>query len=147
MDDAGVKDPGGEGLQAFQGIGRVGEDYVELLRAQGDEVEDVVAHHGEVAKAEPAGLRRDEGGVGWGHLHAPDVACAAGNELEGYRACATEEVQHVKAVELILIAKDVEKGLAGEVRGGSRLIACRGIYGLALEGSSDNPHMVSTDLK
>ena len=62
-----------ERLEPFQRIRRVSKDDVELLPADGQEVEDVVTYHRDVAQSEPLRLGLDERGIGALHLHAIDA--------------------------------------------------------------------------
>ena len=139
--------PVGKGFQAFQGVGRIGEDDVELLPADGEEVEHVVTDHRHVRKPQALRFGLDEGGVLAHHFHAVHAGCAAGGELERNGAGPSEEVQHLEVLEFVFVVQDVEQAFAGEVRGRARLVARGRLDGLPLQASTDDPHSSTTALK
>lgn len=62
----------GNCVQAFQGIGRVGEDYVELLPAHRKEIEHVVVDGSHIGEAKACGFFADELRIVPVHLYAVD---------------------------------------------------------------------------
>ena len=135
------------GLQAFKGIRRIREDNVELLMANGKEIEDIVPYHGHIVEAQPPGLGFDEGRILPGHLNGIYPGGSTGSKLEGYGSGAAEKVKHLQVFELIFIAKDVEKTFPGEIGRRPCLVTGRWVDSLAFQASSNDPHRCSTDLK
>lgn len=134
-------------LQPLQGIRRVGEDQVELLTADREEIEDVVTDHSDIAKPQTLGLGLYERCVLADHLHTVNPGCPPGSELVCDSSSAPEKVQDLQVLELIFVVKDIEKALLGEVRGWTRLIAHRGDDVLAFESAADYSHILSTEAK
>ena len=60
MEEVLREHPVGKGFQAFQGVGRIRKDDVELLPSDGEEVEDVVPDHHDVREAQALRLGLDE---------------------------------------------------------------------------------------
>ena len=81
------------------------------------------------------------------HLHAVDARRAAGCEFETDGPGAPEKVQNLQVFEFIFVVQDIEKALPGEISGGPGRIALRQFYRFPFEGSADDSHICSTDLK
>ena len=136
-----------EGVKAFKGVGRVCEDDVELFPAEREEIEDVGAHHGDVGKAKAGRFGLDERSVLPRHLHAIDLSCASGGELEGYCPGPAEKVEDLEVGELVLVVQNVEKSFLGKIRRRPRGIPARRLDFFSLEPSPDDSHIISTALK
>ena len=136
-----------EAVQPFQGVGRICEDDIEFLVADGKEVENIGVDGRDGIQAEPGGFAADEGGVLTVHLDTVDPACAARGEFIGDGARAAEKIEYLQVLELVLVVQDVEQALAGKIGRGPRPVAHRGQDGFALEPSADDSHSTTSDLK
>ena len=134
-------------VQPVQGIGRIGKDQVELLVTDGQEIEDIVPHHGYGIQPQARSFLLDERGVLAGHLHAVHAPGPARSELEGDGTGAPEKVQHLEVLEFILVVQNVEQALLGKVRGGPGLVAGRRKDHFPFQFSADDSHSWTTDLK
>ena len=134
-------------LEALEGVRRVGEDYVELLAADGQEVKDVVAHHGDVPQPQTLGLGLDEGRIRALHFDTVYAGSPARGELICDGPGPAEQVEYLEVLELVFVVEDIEKPLLGEIRGGPRLITDGRVYDLAPATSATDPRSTSTALK
>ena len=131
----------GQGVDPFQGVGRVGENYVEALAAQGEEVEDIVVDDSDdVVQPERVGLLLDETGVVGVHFDAMNAGRAPGGELETDGTRASEEVEHLQVLKLVDAVEGVEKPFFCEIGRRARLVALRGSNAPAPQCAADDPH-------
>ena len=105
---------------AFQVVGGVGEDHVELL-GTAFQVEEYVGLDGiEVSDPQLCGRLADETVMHGVDLDRRDAPCAARCELVADRPRAGKEVEHVALFEIEQVAQHVEEVLLGEVGRGPR---------------------------
>ena len=135
------------GLQALEGIRRISENDIELLVADGEEIEDIVPDHHYIIKSEPLGLPLDERGIFPCHLNRIYLGSPPGSELESHRTGAAEKIQDLQILELIFIIKYIEESLTGEVGRRTGFVTSRRIDAFAFHAAADDPHIFSTDLK
>ena len=147
MQEVQGKDEIRDAGKTLEGIGRIGKDNIELFAADGQEIEDVVPHHGHVGKAQTGRFCLYERGILPGHFHTVDTGSAPGGELKGNGTGAAEQVQDLEVLELVFVVQDIEEALLGKVRGGTGLVSGRGQDALSFQFSADDSHSCTTDLK
>ena len=134
-----------DGIQAFQRVGRIGEDNIEALGAQRDEIEYIVAHHLHYRTyAQRGGGALDERRVNRVHLDGDHFPGSAGGEFKGNAARAAEQVEDRQVLEIILVAEGIEKPFLGEIGRGPGLVAGWRVDGAPAQAAADDPHNSST---
>ncbi len=112
-----AEDEAREGCEVLEGVGRVGEDEVELLMTFLQETEHVATDEDVVCRADLLHALGDEGGVVAISLHTDDGCTAAGEHLKRDAAGTGEEVEGGGVVEVDIAIEDIEDVLLGEVGG------------------------------
>ena len=144
----GGEDLVGQGVDAFQGIGRVGENQVEALAAQGQKVKDIVVDDGDdVVQPEGVGLLLDEAGVVGVHFDAMNASSSAGSKFKTDGTCAAEEVEHLQIFKLVDVVEGVEQSFFGKICRGARLVTRRGCDAPSPQLSADDSHKLLTAWK
>jgi len=133
----------GYGLYIGQGIGRVGENDVELPLATFEETEHVAPDEGVVDGLHLADTLLNETCMVAIHLYAYYITASATEQFERYAACAGKEVEGVVAVEVYVACHHVEDVLLGEVSCGARLEGARHVEMASFILSGDYSHGLS----
>ena len=141
-----LEDQAGDGGQLLQGVGRIGEDEVELLLARLDEAEHVAAKGQDGRErvgrcGELLQTVADKTVVVTVQLDTDDMGTAARGELKGDAARAGEQIEGCRALQVDVAIQHVEDVLLGKVGSGPCLERPRYVEVPSFVSSSNDSHL------
>ena len=105
------------------GIGRIRKDDVELLPSYLKEVKNIMPHYRQIVHSELHCLRLDEICMERQHFHTIYHGGTTGRKFVRNGTSTAKEVKNLQSFHLILVVKNIEKALLGEIRCRTSLIS------------------------